>query len=471
MIGEYKRTLTALADQLGYFLRAREVRLLELVVPADLRRAALQLVVEHELHPESGHAFVAVEAPCDEKDAGWTARTRELRAHHDHRKAWMEKHAQPLPPLEPILAGGIAGFAQQLVAMRRALGALVDGITVVLAPRRVSDTDQWRRDLEALVTAKDLGEIRWIAASEETRLGPLLDRLGPRAMRVELSVDERRSHEELAAMMDAAAAAPSGAHPFAIVGAAWPRGVIPPRRVRERPVSTDSDELVRSLDDGAHATLVGPGGTTLRNLIFRAALAARRDDGKDEALTTQREACAFCAERGLERELGMLSVALATYHQRFGEEREAIAVLESTAARAMQHGVLDIAATADLTRGSLLRALGAKLDALTAYRRAAVRGTGSPAPLLVVIEARRLSAEMAQELALADVARTELEAAVQAAASGPGAEVAATTAGECARMLAQIYRSAGLPERALALMDLANTFERGETPAAVPFLS
>jgi hypothetical protein len=354
--------------------------------------------------------------------------------------------------------------------MRRALGALVDGITVVLAPGRVSDTNAWRRDIETLVTAKDLGEIRWIAVTEETKLGPLLDRLGPRAMRVELSVDERRSNEELAAMMDAAAAAPSGAHPFALVGAAWPRGVSPPRRARERPVLEDSDELVRTLDDPAHATLVGPGGTTLRNLIFRAALAARRADGKNEALATQRKACAFCAERGLERELGMLSVALATYHQRFGEEREAIAVLESTAARATQHGVMDIAATADLTRGSLLRALGAKMDALTAYRRAAIRGAGSAAPLLVVIEARRLSAEMAQELALGDVARTELEAAVQAAAKGPGAQVAATSAGECARMLAQLYRTAGLPERALALMDLANDFERGKTPTTVPFL-
>ena len=82
------------------------------------------------------------------------------------------------------------------------------------------------------MTAKDLGEVRWIAVAEETWLSPLLDRLGPRAMRVELSVDERRSDEELAAMIDAAAAAPSGAHPFAVVGAAWPRGVSPPCRLR-----------------------------------------------------------------------------------------------------------------------------------------------------------------------------------------------------------------------------------------------
>lgn len=459
MIACHAKALGSLSDTLADFLHAKDVRLLAVsVVEEELRAGVLSLVRAHELHPACGRGVIVLETPFDENAPGWDERASEIRAHHGLRREVMARAGDTLAELGPApRAQGLEGFGATVKQLQRTAAPPLDGWILVLAPGRIGDEAGFQDAVRMLFAASGLQDLRWITVEPGKLVTqPLVASLGKAATSHRVAVDPAERDRQWEDLVRAMAEAPPDGAPQAAMGGAWPKGVVPP----PRPDAPDTD--------------LGPGegplspaqAARLRELVLRAALAARRDDGKDEAIVSQREASALCLARGLEREGLMLEITLGTYHQRYREEPAALDVWRDVVVRAEKAEIHDVAATALLASAAVHRIGGRAEQALEGYSAAAAHARRAGEPRLVAIEALRMTGEVALELGKTDVAFQALRDAVSLAEDRPPAEIRASSAAEAARMLADQYRRAGRATEAEALLDQANHFEGGASRAS-----
>jgi tetratricopeptide (TPR) repeat protein len=467
----YAKALRDLVSAVSWFVRAKEVRLLDVAVASDMRSAALQVIAGAEYLADNRSPFAPLEDGFEPRRDGWRERAERLRVQHEERRRGMEKegHALPALPPRPEAASDLAAFGAQVrQVLDAASTAGLEGLVVVLAPARLDGREAWGEAVAQLVGTSGLAGVRWIVVDVgEPALAALASSLGDRAMVHRCEVDEAAARRDLAEMLDAARAAPPGAPSHALLGAAWPRGVTPPPRRKRRDAAgppVDAEKIV-----GPAIALAGPAGPELRARILGAALAVREGRGP-EAVRLQREARDLCLDAGLTREGTILEVVLGSYLVRFEDPALAREAYEAAAARAEAAGHRDLAAQAHLGLGALHLVGRAPDRALEAYSRAAEHATAAGGLALVAIEAFRLAGQVASDMGRPEIAAQAWRASVDAAARAAPVEAQASGAAEAARALAQHLRHRGQAAAADALLDQARRFELGAA-AEVPLPS
>src|SRR5579863_2006040 len=95
----YAAPFRALASASGWFARAPEIRLFNVVTSPALREAAIDVVMAQEYHADNRSPFVRLEAPWTTGDTGWEERSKALREQHEKRRTAFAKEGIALPPL------------------------------------------------------------------------------------------------------------------------------------------------------------------------------------------------------------------------------------------------------------------------------------------------------------------------------------------------------------------------------------
>lgn len=464
MLPTHQRIIHDLADRMSELVRSAGPRVLHLMLSSELRRPCLELIADHELHPDNTRGFLLLDEPSFTSAPGWRGRIHQIREQHARRQRALREQGEDIPALGdrpdaalPSGADGVealAAFGAQLAQLSRVLCEPLTGWMIVIAPSRLESPKLLARDLDALLANEALAPLRWIVA--ETDAGALSSWASGRsdAATHDARLDARAVQAEARRMLDAAARAPAGATSHAIVGAAWPDVAPPPRREQSH-----VGELDLPVSGG------GPGldpdrALRLRNLLFRASLDAVEKEKRGEVLDAQRRAVALCVDAGWSQQAALCEATLAAYHVRYGEVEEALVTYRGAADRAEQAEAWDVAVAADLSRAAVLRSQHRGEEALDTLLGAVRRGRAG-ASLALLLETWRQAAEIAQEIGAPQVARRALTEAVEAARKGDPAEVRASCAGEVARALADMQRRAGEHAEAERTMDVADALEGG----------
>jgi tetratricopeptide (TPR) repeat protein len=461
MLTAHCRTMAHLADAMADFVRHGRHRVLHLAITPELRQPCLELVVWHELHPDNDRGFVVLDTPYYDGAPGWRERAVALRTHHERRRAAMHAAGDDLGDLgephacndDPVAA--LAAFGAQLADLARSVRAPLGGFVVVIAPSRLETPARLARDLDVLLASAHLAELRFIVVEPGVELARWAGRRADGTSH-DARLDEAAALEAMRRMMRAAADAGPGSPSHAIVGAAWPRVAPPPRREQAAMDETARRELA-GVADGRGA-LDFDSAVRLRNLLYGAALDVEDEEAREAVLDRQRQAVALCVGAGWTQQAAICEAILAGYHFRYRDADGAVALYRDAAERAEAAAAWDVAVAADLARGSILRSLGRREQALDAFTVAVRRGRRG-ATLAVLLEAWRQVAELAVELGLDAVARDALGEAVASARAAAIEEAHGSCAGELARALADMHRRGGDQAEAEACMDLAEALE------------
>jgi hypothetical protein len=460
----YARPLEELAGKLGGFIRARELRLCQIVTTAELRPAALKIAAGQEFHADNRSPFVVLEDAFVRGDDGFAARLERVRQIHARRREAMAKEGIDLPalPALPTARDPRAAFAQQLVQAVMASAPPLEGLVVVLAPTRVDDPEAFGQAIEALVLVRELGVVRWIViGAGAPTVAPLVKRLGEAAWSHTCRVDPDAERDELAQLFTAAASAPARSPASARVGAAWPRGVVPPERPGSAaPALSEPDEVARAL--GPQAQLCGEPGAALQHQIIGAAQAVREGRAA-EGIRLQMEARDACRRAGLGRESILLELVLASYVVAAGERRKAIDIYERAASRAETAQLAELAAQAWLGVGALQALERDAARATTAYVRAAELAQAAGSAILA-IEGFRMAGQVALGVAGPEAAVRAWRRALEVAAQMTPEEAQASSASEVARQLAALCAANGLEAQAQSLRAQAEPLASAERP-------
>jgi tetratricopeptide (TPR) repeat protein len=456
------RPLRALAEDAAWFTRNKTLRLLHVVAPSDLRESVIGVVMGQEFHADNLSPFLRLEDAYSARSQRWEARALRVREQHAARCEAMAKEGQELPALPPLLPEKGSPLTAFAVLLRQVVDARcppLDGLVVVLAPTRVEDARDWQRDVRVLLDAPRLSEVRWVVVEPEcSTLDPVLEALGGRGLSNTCQVDEEALQEELGRMLDAASGAAPDAPGPAQVGAAWPRGVVPPRRIGQP--SPSPDRVEASLKElGIAPGIAGEPGRQLRQKVLLAAQALRK--GKVEAIRLQREARDLCLQAGLTREALLMDLVLAGYLTHLKQPAMALEQYEATFSRAKAERMLQMAAQAQLGMGAL-HLLDRKPElAASAYLRGAEAAKEAGIALLA-IEGYRLAGQALMDMGKEPLAVQAWRSALAIAEQAPAAEAKASSAAETARALAAICRKHGLAAQASALEAQSLQLEQGE---------
>lgn len=479
----FARPIRQYLDDLSWFVRAREIRVLHVRTSADMRATALRLAAAQELHPENPSPWVVLEDPFTADSDGWPARAERLRIQHEERRKRMAEEGEELPdlPPRPAATDPLADFGVQLAQLLAAKATWHDGIVIVLSPTRIEDARAACDAVRALLTTKRLHTVRWVLIdSDAGALEPVAAHAGNLAMRSALLIDDAEAQRDLAHLLDAAERAPADISGPARVGAAWPPGVSPPER-RNRP-SADPEAIDAILHkEGIDLPLAGARGGELSRAVLRGAQALRGGQAL-KAVLHQAKARDLCIEAGLSREATLMELVLGAYLVAAADPGLAAQTYQIASNRAEQANLPNLGAEAQIALGALHLRMDERAEAAAAYSRAAALAQKANSAILM-IEALRLAGQAHLELnheedairlwtAAIEQARKALSgAAPQGSAGVPGAvdiaepsppsaaEVKASSAAEVARALAALLRKRGLKERAAALEDESRALE------------
>jgi hypothetical protein len=460
----YAAPFRALAASAGFFVRAREVRLLHVVAASDVREAAIKVVMAQEYHADNHSPFVRLDAGHTPHDGGWAARSRELAAQEETWLAALGKEGVATPPRRASLPAGeapAAGSADPLIAFAEAVWRAasrrmpgVEGLVLVLAPIEVESPEAFRKDLKKLLATKWLAGVRMVVVDADTStLEGLAEAQGAAAMRVNVGVDEALVRRELDARIEAAATAPEQSPGPAQVGAAWPPEAPP------RPPPPPPAELAAQLAAaGVPAALANPGIARLRPLVLRGAAAMRRGD-PHEAVRHHSEAVKLANEAGLGKEAAVMGLVLATYVTQAGEPERAHGIYNVVGLRAADEGWHDVAAQALMARGALLVVERRRPEAAAVYAQAGeIAARGEEATL--AIESFRMAGQLRAETRDEQLAIQHWARAVELAGGMELPAAGHTTAPMAARALAEVIRKRGLRAQSQALLEQAERMER-----------
>ncbi|HEY2517784.1 MAG TPA: hypothetical protein VGI39_43240 [Polyangiaceae bacterium] len=461
-MGAQTKPFLKLSEDLTFFVRAREVRLFNVVTCVEDRRVVLTQVALAEGHGFNQSPFFVLEDGHAPDEEGWDARAERMRVIHEERRAAMAGGEVALPPLPPLLHAdhGRVTFARQCAQVAGTYSmAPFEGVVVVLAPARMAEPAAFEAAVRDYLASPHLRDVRFVVVDlDESSVARLLEELGEeQVLRVRCAVDRAALREEQEQQLARAASAPAGAGLYAPLGGVGPR-VAPPPRVDAPPPPLPASELATVL--GGAAPLAGEVGEEIRKRVFGAAHALQRGRG-EEAIAHQRAAVDRCFALGLEREGCLLEVVLGAYYVRAGEPRRAREVYERAAARAERID-LTLAAQAYLGLGAVLAVEREAKDSTLAYARAGEIAE-SAGERLVAVEAFRLAGQVALEAHAPTLAMSMWQRGLAVAEEIPATAVAMSSAPATARALAAACERRGLRAQARSLLEQADRFERTTT--------
>jgi len=455
--------LNRLIEEAAWFARAHEVRLLVARLSGDLRKTALQLLLGLECHADNFSPWVLLEDGHTPADDGWQARASRLAADWEKRREAFSKEGVALPVVEVVVldppphgvSPGLASFLTTVAAEVGALRAPLRGLVLVVAPTVVGDPAVFEEQLGAVLGQAGLEPCRVVLVLDidVPRPEKLLEVLGDRAVACDCTVDPDQQDRDVQALIQGG----EGASPAAS-GAAWPRGVVPPRRVDAPPELSreQRDEALRM--SGVKPEFIDQ-APRLKDLVLGAALAMKQGHGPD-AVRLQREARDLCHELELHEMKVICQTSLASYLSGLGQRGAAIRELEDAAQYAERHELKVQTPQAFLALG-LVQALDGRFpEAAAAYSRAA-RTAFDAGIVVLAIEGWRLAGQIALQSGNESSGVSCLREAIRVALDAEPDAVKVSSAPEAARRLAALCRQRGLLAQSASLYDQADLMEQG----------
>jgi len=462
------RPLRQLHEDVSWFARATEVKLLHVRCDTALRKSALQVVVAGELHADNRSPFVLLEDAWKVADPGWPLRSHRLVEHWEGRRRVQAEEGIELGSLSgqrPASRDPLAAFGGWLNLVLQCVRPPMEGFVVVLAPTRVEDPVAFESELTELIRRPELASARWVVADVmEAPLERLHEELGSAAMRSECVRDDGALGQDLSALMTSVDPELPGP---AKAGAAWPRGVLPPPRKGDlEPTEEQQAEVdIEMAAAGVSPALAGPQGLRMQQYMLAAAIQMKQGNG-ELAIQHQREACRLAHEAHAARELVLQWMVLAGYELALGREDEAYGQYAGAAERAEQEDLNLERAQAGLALALIDARAERHAEGAAQYASAADFALRAGATGLA-IESWRLAGHMAAAARLEERAAECWQRAI-ALAEDSDAEVAkGSSAPIAARQLAERLRARGLGPQADALEEQANRLEQGQTRVAM----
>lgn len=448
------RPLRRLQQELAWFARAGEVRLLYVTTDASLRGMAVDLAMAHENHADNRGIFFQLDDAMMGPDQGWPARVQRLKdqlAEKTRAVAPAGIHLKALPALRRTSpAGHISGveFASVLRGMAAVLVPPLTNLVVVMAPVRVETPERFAGDMSALIASPELSHVRWIVVETDGQaLAPVADHLGEAALSCSCVVDDGAALDDLAALGAASVNDTVAINPrrgsWRASGAA--PDVEPPARPGQPPVPSDA-QLVAA---GMSSKFVNGGGEALQRLVLGAALAVRQKQLAD-AVTLQSRAAALCGEMTMPREQILNLHILAGYLVAAAKRERARDTYSKARDLARNHGLVDAESQSELALGMMEAVDQRYAEAATHYSSAGrLAEVANVEPL--AIECWRMAGQLAVDAKLESTAvECWRRALTLAGALEPGlAKI--TSAPEVARALAAVCRTRGLIAQAQSL--------------------
>ena len=472
--GPSHRVFATLADDLTWFIKCPEIRLLHIVTTGTERP-----VVVHQLALTEGHAhnkspFFVLEDAHTKDDPGWMARADRIGVIHEERRTAMATEGYRLPPI-PALAEGaeplaaLAWQVQQCLDAQKGLAEL-DGLMLVIAPTSLEQPQAFADSVLALVRSPAMSQVRFIVVE----LGSLLAKsfaiaLGDKLMANECAVAPSVYRQEMSDALAASAAAPVGASPEVASGGAGPKNVIAPPRFGKPArdaAFTPEQEALLAKELGPAVALLGPSGALLRQRIFGAAL-AMQERRFGEGVALQSEAAAQCFAAGLVKIGCVLEVTVAGFLLYAGDGARARAAFGAAAERAEAVGLFDIAAQALLGLAAVLVIQGDLEPSTAAYARAGELAHKGEMPILA-IEAYRTAGQVALRAHAEGAAVTAWRRALAIAEGTSPDALASSSAPTVARALAKVMQRNGSFAAAQSLLAQADDYERPAPATSSP---
>lgn len=455
------RPLRLLQQEVSWFTRAVELRLLHVRTDATLRGAVLDLVMAHESHADNRGLFLRFEDASIKPEGGWDERTRRLHA------LWQEK-------TDALASAGIhlgsidghgsrgADFAAVLYRAKACLARPLRQIVAVIAPAQVEDGPAFLHAMNVLVTARELEHLRLIVVEVDgPAVTPLVERLGEAALACVCLVDEREQQDDLAALgaaspnRDVAPVMPLS--PWQAPGAI--ADVAPPPRLGLPRRATD-DELRTA---GLSPKFVNGGAVALKQLISGGALALRQGRHAD-AVALQARAASLCVEMELPRERVLNLHVLGCYLVAGQERPRARQVYARAGELAHKGGFAELEAQSQLALG-MLEALDRRPAEAAVHYSTAGRLAEEAKVAGLAIECWRMAGQLAVEARLEQSAVECWKRALRLAEPLEPKVAQLTSAAEIGRALAALCRKRGLAAQAASLEQQAVDIELGAPPA------
>ena len=459
-MGAQTKPFLKLSEEITYFVRATEVRLLNVVTSIEDREVVVAQLGLAEGHGFNRSPFFTLEDATTADSDGWAGRAERMRALYEERREPMMKEGVALPALPRLSHADQSGAtfgracAHVLDAVSKS-APLLQGLVVVLAPTEMAAGVAFEQVLREIIAIPSLEALRFIVLDLDTSsVSSLVQELGEeRGMETTCTVDREALRQEQQRRIARAAAAPAGAPLQAQMGFAAPNVAPPPRP--GKPAGTELPKELAALL-GPSAALSGEAGAEVRRNVYAAAHALQTKRG-DEAVRHQRAAADTCFALGLEREGSILELVLAAYLLQLQQAKAAREVYARVGRRAE---ALDgaLAARAYLGLGAALAVERDAQESAKAYARAGELAEAGAEPLLA-IEAYRLSGQVAFEATATQLAMSMWQRALGIAEGIPPESVAVSSAAATARALAAACERRGLREQARSLLAQADRFE------------
>ncbi|MBX3275017.1 MAG: hypothetical protein KF729_32430 [Sandaracinaceae bacterium] len=456
------KPLRALEDDLRWFVRATELRLLHVTASPGLRGAALKVIAGMEALPANRSPFTVLEDPFLRADHGWSSRARRMVEDWEGRVRVMAETGLELGSLSgqrPASGDPLAAFGGWLNLVLSALRPPLDGLVVVLAPTRVDDAAAFEGELVELLRRPELTRARFVVVElGEADLPRLHEELGGAALRSRCERDDAAFAQDLNALMRSVDPALPGP---ARAGAAWPRGVVVPPRPGEREPTPEQQEAVdiELAAAGVSPALAGAAGVRMQQYVLAGALHLREGNGPT-AIDCQRQACHLAYEAGAKREALIQHLVLAGYELAAGMDADAAREYASASERAEQWDCPLEAAQAELALAVITARQRRHPEAAAHYARSAEAARRADATGLA-IEGWRLAGQMAAHAGLDERAAECFGRAIELAEDAEPDVAASSSAPRAARELAERLRAKGLGVQADSLEHTANRLEEG----------
>src|SRR4051812_47714000 len=154
-----------------------------------------------ENHADNKSLFLRFEDAWDEE--GWANRLSRLFEQAAAKAEGLGKGGLTLGPFQPRDEVPSAGaFGAALLRLVHALPRPLEGLVVVLAPVRIDDAVAFTNEVGGLLQASRLTAVRWIVVEADSEhLAPLVNGLGPDALRCPCVLDAADEHSDLAALV------------------------------------------------------------------------------------------------------------------------------------------------------------------------------------------------------------------------------------------------------------------------------
>jgi len=451
----------------AWFARATELRLFHVSTTGDLGAPATKLCAGQEYHADNKSLFFTLEEASLLADDGWYSRTQSLRKQYGAIREAQAKVGIQLAELSAPAKRSppAAEFAGDLAEIVQALSQPIEGVVVVLSPRRVEPGSQFPNELRSLIATPGLRKVRWVVIERDVYVArELVQELAPLSLESEWFRDERAANADLAALVgpiDPSLGLPGTAFkpPTWQPPGAGPDVEAPPRK--NAPAPPSAHELRAQ---GLSPEFVLGGGQALQKLLLGAALAMKEGRPAD-AVRMQGTAADLCGRLSMPKAQILNTLILGSYFLAARAPDQARRSYQQAKAQAAAQQMKDEEVHANLSLGMLDALQGQHQQAMAHYGSAGeiAEASGNQA---LAIESFRTAGQLAFGLDAHDAALNSWLRALGIASKMPPEKVRGTSASEAARGVAIICRARGQHSEAAAFEESAYRLEHGLDPSA-----